>query len=445
MRKISLFCTASIFATTAALADGQMNQEVSATLVGHVALPAQTLIAAPDDAPASLQVSGKYTSIPRLTNAPTDGSALPFNGQPVQGFSGIRSLGDGTYHVLTDNGFGSMANSPDAMLFFHTITPNWDTGEVAIDQTVFLSDPNMVIPFPIQTEASETRYLTGADFDLEGFQVINGKIYIGDEFGPYLIVADAETGVVEAFHETFLGETKIMSPDHYSIQAGNPDNPATDANLKRSRGYEGFAASPDNSVLYPTLEGPIWDADAGDYERVDGNEAVRILEWSVADQAWTGQSMLYRLEQDGNAIGDFNMIDDTRGLVIERDWGQGDVEMACANGATEGCFESPAEFKRVYLIDMAGVEDGEPVNKVAYIDLMNISDPDSTARLGARDDGRFTFPFVTIENVDRVDEEHIIVGNDNNFPFSSGRDVNAPDNNEMILLHVPELLNASAN
>lgn len=418
--------------------------KLPATLAGHAMLPAQTLIPAPADAPAALQVSGKFTTIPRLKNAPTDGSALPFKGQPVQGFSGIRHLGNGQYRVLTDNGFGTMANSPDAMLFFHTVSPDWDSGAVGISQTTFLSDPNQVVPFPIQMEGSDTRYLTGADFDVEGFQVLNGKIYIGDEFGPYLIVADAATGVIEAFFETRIGDTTVMSPDHYSISAGNPDAPETLANLRRSRGYEGFAASVDGTTLYPMLEGPIWNAEARDYERVDGNEAVRILEWDVAAQDWSGKSMFYRMEQDGNAIGDFNMIDATRGLVIERDWGQGDAERACQGDQTEGCFVEPALFKRVYLIDMAGVQDGEPVHKVAYVDLMDIADPDGLARLGQREDGRLTFPFVTIENVDRVDDTHIIVGNDNNFPFSKGRDVEALDNNEMILLHVPELLNARA-
>jgi hypothetical protein len=35
--------------------------------------------------------------------------------------------------------------------------------------------------------------------------------------------------------------------------------------------------------------------------------------------------------------------------------------------------------------------------------------------------GVFTFPFVTIEGLDVVDDRHIIVGNDNNLPYSSGR------------------------
>jgi hypothetical protein len=81
------------------------------------------------------------------------------------------------------------------------------------------------------------------------------------------------------------------------------------------------------------------------------------------------------------------------------------------------------------------------VKKVGYIDLMDIDDPGKVARQGGRD-GKLTFPFFTIENVDVVDADHIIVGNDNNLPFSSGRAIGKSDDNEMMILKVPELLHA---
>jgi hypothetical protein len=77
---------------------------------------------------------------------------------------------------------------------------------------------------------------------------------------------------------------------------------------------------------------------------------------------------------------------------------------------------------------------------------MNVRDPQNRARLKgeARRDlaGVFTFPFFTIENVARVDAEHIIVANDNNLPFSIGRFTDRAADNEFILLRVPELLEA---
>ena len=47
---------------------------------------------------------------------------------------------------------------------------------------------------------------------------------------------------------------------------------------------------------------------------------------------------------------------------------------------------------------------------------MKIQDPNKLARKPLND-GVLTFPFFTIENVDVVDTNHIIVGNDNNFRF----------------------------
>lgn len=434
---------AGLLASTATFATAEPVR-FDATLAGHAVLPAETLIAAPADAPAALQTSGKFTGKGnrRSHDAPTDGAALPFNGQPLQGFSGIKAIGDGSYYVLTDNGFGSKVNSPDAMLFFSVLRPDFATGAVEVVKTTFLSDPEGIVPFPIVMEGTDSRYLTGADFDIEGFQMVGDDIVIGDEFGPFVMVFDRETGVMKEFHETLVDGEIVMSPDNPFLRLGNPDAAMPGHAAKRSRGYEGLAASVDGSTLYPMLEGPLWTGEG--YETVeDGRTALRILEMDAATRDWTGTSWFYPLEGADHAIGDFNMIDETRGLVIERDGGQGDAELACKDGATD-CFSKPALFKRVYMIDFAGVEPGQPVQKVGYIDLLDMQDPEGRARQGQREDGRFTFPFVTIEDVDIVDERHIIVGNDNNFPFSIGRALGARDDNELILLEVGDFLQARA-
>lgn len=41
-----------------------------------------------------------------------------------------------------------------------------------------------------------------------------------------------------------------------------------------------------------------------------------------------------------------------------------------------------------------------------------------------------------------IDETHIIVGNDNNLPFSSSRDPNKADDDEFMLLEVADFLKA---
>jgi hypothetical protein len=447
LRNLLLAATAVI-----ALSSAQAQTEFSSRIAGHVVLPAATFIDPPADAPADLRISGKFANGPvrnevigssegRSAGRPT-GLKLPFQGQPVQGHSGIKVMADGTYWVVTDNGFGSKANSPDAALFLSHYRMNWNAGTIERIKTVFLHDPDKKIPFRIVHEGTEKRYLTGADLDLEGFQIIGDKIWIGEEFGPYIIRTDMN-GKVEALFETQADGKPVMSPDHFRVTTQNPGQPMpATVNLGRSRGYEGFAASKDGKFIYGMLEGPLWDGEKKDWEKVDGRQTLRILEFSVAEQKWTGRHWKYVLDQGATAIGDFNMMDATTALVIERDNGEGTEDKACPAGQrAETCFHDLAKFKRIVKIEMSEANVNAPVRKIGFIDLMKIQDPDKKARKPLNGNV-YTFPFFTIENVDIVDDKHIIVGNDNNLPFSSSRDPNKADDNEFLLLEVEALLKA---
>ena len=449
--RISLLCSvASLFlASTAAFAQGE--GEFPAKLAGHAVLPAQSFIDAPADAPDDLKTSGKYTTGRRVdaigsvmgkSNDRPTGVSLPFKGQPLQGYSGIKVMPDGSFWVITDNGMGSRTNSPDSMLYLNRHKIDWTTGKVERQETVFLHDSDKKVPFRIVHEDTASRYLTGADFDTEGFQIIGDTFWIGDEFGPYILKAD-RNGKILAVFETVADGKPVRSPDHWSVQSpGAPGLSYTTVNLRRSKGYEGFASSKDGKFLYGLLEGPLWDAEKKDWEKVDGKEASRILEFDVTAETFTGRYWQYVFEQNGNAIGDFNMIDAANGLIIERDNGEGTADKACPQGQRgENCFSDIAKFKRVYKVELNDANAGKPVRKIAYIDLMKIKDPDNKARKPLNE-GVLTFPFFTIENVDRVDETHIVVGNDNNLPFSSSRDPNKADDNEFVLLEVGDFLKA---
>jgi hypothetical protein len=421
-----------------------------ATLAGHIVIPAATYLDAPADAPADLKNPGKFTTGPRLAPGATvegtsagrpTGINLPLPGQPVQGHSGIKRMTDGTFWVITDNGSGSKANSPDSMLYLNRYKFDWSKSAAERVTTIFLSDPDKKVPFRIANEATDKRYLTGSDFDIESFQPIGDKIWIGDEFGPYLIRIDM-TGKVEAVFETTVDGKPARSPDHFMITTPAAPNAAVAFNVRRSKGYEGMAASPDGKFLYPLLEGAVWDADTKGTEKVDGKEYLRILEFDVAAQKWTGRHWKYVLEQNGLAIGDFNMIDATTGLIIERDNGEGTADKACPQGERRtDCFHDLARFKRIYKIEMTDANAGKPVRKIGSIDLMKIADPDKKAKKPLTN-GALAFPFFTIENVDVIDASHIVVGNDNNLPFSSSREPNKADDNEFVLLRVDEFLKA---
>jgi hypothetical protein len=385
----------------------------------------------PESVPGISALSDK--AAPRPT-----GLSLPFKGQPVQGLSGIRKRDDGTFLVVTDNGFGSKASSPDAMLMFHVLKPDWKAGTVERVSTTFLHDPDRKVPFRIVNEHSAKRYLTGSDFDLESIQPIGDTLWFGDEFGPFLIKTDRAGKVLQVF-ETKVDGKVVRSPDHPSMLMPAAPGPVK-FEVRRSKGFEGMAASPDGKFLYPLLEGPLVTA-AGEPEAKDGKRFLRILEFDVGKGEYTGKSWKYALEAPNNAIGDFNLIDATSGLIIERDDSEGDPALACTGAPKPDCFNVPAKFKRIYKIDFAQADGDGFVKKVAFIDLMDIDDPRKLARQGGRD-GKLSFPFFTIENVEVLDGERIIVGNDNNLPFSSGRALGKADDNELIILKVTDLLKA---
>ena len=444
---------AILVALACAAAPAAAEQTFPATLAGHALIPAFSMIDPPADAPADARLSGKFTgpvrnheagSRPGNTggmhgNRPT-GISLPFEGQPLQGFSGfaMERAEDGSIYSLTDNGFGSKANSPDALLFFHRLMPDFEAGTVEVRETVFLRDPGRVIPFRIAYEATESRYLTGADFDLESIQVVGDTVWIGEEFGPWLISATLD-GVATGFHPTMLDGAELRSVDHTAVSGSSTRG--KDWRVPRSGGYEGLALQPGTGLLWGMLEKPILN-EAGEPE----GDFLRVLGFDPAKGEWTGAEFKFALAEGATAIGDFNFIDETRALVIERDNGEGDPSLKCAGDPAPDCFPQPAMLKRIVLIDTASIDADGFVRRIGHIDLMDIADPEGKARLetvAARDlTGRFTFPFFTIENVMAVDDSHIMVAVDNNLPFSSGRRLDAAADNEFILLSVPELLAA---
>ncbi len=338
--------------------------------------------------PALTFVPGSEPSGAALGTAPVNGVAAPWADQPVQGFSGVLPNSDGTFHVLSDNGFGNKANSADFLLRIHHIAPVPRTGRVDVLGGLNLTDPDGHVPFPL---TRPDRVLTGADFDVESIvRGRDGSYWIGDEFGPWLLHFDRAGRLLTA---------PVPLP---GVRA--PENPAGNPNLGGSKGFEGMASSPDGRHLYPLLEGTVAGDTPGD---------LRMYEFDVRAGAYTGKQWTYRLESPANAIGDAIPVDSRRFLIIERDNNQGDA----------------AALKRIYLAERRG-----PVlHKTLLVDLLDIANPRRLGGFGPV----FRFPFVTIEDVALLDGRTIAVLNDNNFPGSAGRTPNVPDNNEFITVRLP--------
>ncbi|WP_158841186.1 esterase-like activity of phytase family protein [Saccharothrix deserti] len=356
-----------------------------ATLTGFAALPAATFVPASEPSGAA------------LGTAPVNGIVPPFADQPVQGFSGVLRNADGTFDVLSDNGFGTKANSADFTLRVHRIGPDFTTGAVDVVGGVTLTDPNGHVPFPL---TRPDRVLTGADFDVESIVRANdGSYWMGDEFGPYLLHFDRAG--------------RLLAPPVPLPGVFAPENPAGTPNLGGSKGYEGLALSVDGRTLDALLEGTV----AGDQPGT-----LRLNEFDLERGRYTGAHWTYQLDKPEHAIGDAITVDRNRLLVIERDGAQG----------------VDARVKRVYLADKRDRDHDGKLDKTLVADLLDIANPRKVGGFGET----FTFPFTTIEDVVILDDRTIGVLNDNNFPSSSGRTPGKPDNNEFITLRLGDDLDA---
>jgi hypothetical protein len=407
----------------------------AAELSGWALLPAATYSPGPTSGQFA---SSAYTAHP-----------LPLvNQQPVQGFSAVlHGPTEGSYYVMADNGFGSKANSPDTLLRVYSMRPNFKsfngsavTGAGTVTPVDFqtgaalasfnsnsfitLHDPDNRLGFtrisdgtfypysgsgpgnssiPVDSAITSGRLLTGADFDIESFQRDhNGNLWFGEEFGPFLIKTDASG--------------KVLRSEIPLAGVQSPDNPylSGTSNLGRSRGYEGMAISRSGKTLYPLLEGTVTG---------DPTKSLRINEFDVDSETYTGRKWLYLLESVGTAIGDMTAVNESQFIVIERN---GDT--ATTPGGNP--------FKKLFLIDLNQTDSQGFVQKTELVDLMNLADPHD---LNGDGNTVFTFPYVTIEDVLILNSRTLLVMNDNNYPGGGGRG-NYADENEFLMIRLDQPL-----
>lgn len=414
-----------------------------AELVGRAILSADTF------------APGSTTGLFKKTNRTT-----PFtNAQPVQGFSSvIAGPKQGTYLVISDNGFGGKSNSPDYVLRIYAVEPDFETGKVfpvnirtgerlqSFNRQSFteLNDKSAKANFqivanltvypgssiPVSQKITTNRLLTGGDFDIESFrQMSDGTYWVGDEFGPFLlhIAQDGELLNSPISLPKLFGTDKsdfVKSPDHPDF-TNLPNNKAriATANLPASKGFEGLALNTSATKLYAMLEGALKD----DYLK----NRLFIYEFDLASKQYTGKIFSYRMENSSYAIGELTAINDNEFIVIERDNNQGDPN--------NSAFKIPALFKRLYKIDMTNLDGEGFVKKELLVDLLKISDPNGLGGNGTNN-GIFTFPFVTIESVLPIDNKTLLVINDNNYADTVGRTPKQQDHTEFIVLRLDKPL-----
>src|SRR5699024_2696973 len=110
------------------------------------------------------------------------------------------------------------------------------------------------------------------------------------EFGPFLIKLDRQGNVIDIF-ETEVDGKVVKSPDAPGmVLPGSPEGKMPEFQVRRSKGFEGMAASDDGKTLYPLLEGVLWDSEKKAFEEVDGKPVLRVLEFALGDDKYTGKS-----------------------------------------------------------------------------------------------------------------------------------------------------------
>jgi hypothetical protein len=355
--------------------------------------------------PADATWPAPFPGVPSTDPAPAPGST-----QPVGGFSALLDAGHGRFWAMPDNGFGNKANSRSFLLRVYKVRPNWETrrggpGTVTILDDITLHDPDEKVPFPIVNESTEERLLTGGDFDIESLRIgRDGTLWFGEEFGPFVLHADADG--------------KVLDPPVPTPGVRSPDSPylfGRTNNLGGSSGFEAMALSKDGRTLYPILEGALI-----------GDDPLRrvVFEFDVRERRFTGRRWTYRMSREGTLVSDAVAYDGKHLIVLERD-----------------NFEGPeADWKRAFTIDVPGRR--EVIEKEQIVDLLAIRDPHEIslpARPGDFGLGDpFEFPYVTVEAVLPVRGDELAFVNDTNFG-STGRNDTLPDYSDFIVVEVPGL------
>jgi hypothetical protein len=353
--------------------------------------------------PADASFPAPFPGIPNTNPAPAPGST-----QPVGGFSALLDAGDGLLWAMPDNGFGNKANSRSFLLRLYKVRPSWETkrggsGSVTILKAITLRDPDLKVPFPIVNEGTTDRLLTGGDFDVESVRIgRDGTLWFGEEFGPFIVHADASGKILDAPVPT----PGVMSPDNPLLLGRTP-------NLAGSNGFEAMALSKDGRTLYPILEGPLVGDDP--LKRV-------VFEFDVSSRRFTGRKWTYTMSRAGTLVSDATVLDRDHIIVLERDNGQGPA----------------AEWKRAFLIRTPGHH--ASIAKRQIVDLLAVRDPhliSLPARPGDFGLGDpFKFPYQTVEAVLPHGHGELAFVNDTNFG-SMGRNPALPDYSDFIVVDVP--------
>jgi Esterase-like activity of phytase len=178
-----------------------------------------------------------------------------------------------------------------------------------------------------------------ARLDPEGIRVSNNgrRVYISDEYGPYVYEFNRKTG---------RRERSFSIPDNLAVAIlsahGDTEISANTSGRVANKGMEGLAITPDGKTLVGIMQAPLIQ---------DGGKIIRIVTFDIAN----GKTHQYAYAlTTGTGVSEILAVNDHEFLMDERDGkGQGDG--------------SAAVVKQLFKIDLTGATDVSKVSGAANL------------------------------------------------------------------------------
>lgn len=202
-----------------------------------------------------------------------------------------------------------------------------------------------------------------ARLDPEGIRVSNDgtKVYISDEYGPYVYEFDRSSGArTKTFNLPSEFAVANLSPVGSTEISGNTSGRVA------NKGMEGLAITPDGKTLVGFIQSPLIQ-DGGDGGRM--NRLVTIDIATGATKQYAYDNFLADKAKNYNSS-EILAVNDHVFFVLERD----------GKGLGDG---SPAVVKRIYKVDITGAQDvtglsgestllAKAVSKTLFLDLKTV-------------------------------------------------------------------------
>ena len=373
-------------AVATATSDDVSHQQ--ARLAARSVLPSATFRAGSPPSGAFFTAQNRTDAIANGVPAPASGPIFTAN-QPVQGISAVIPAGHGQWWALADNGYGTRETSADWQLPIYRMDLGLGTGTPSGAEDGAAQRPAQVHSVedglrpdgghrpaavhlqrvarrPSPPPAGPTRppgcSPGSTSTRSRSRSTTAGTFWIGDEFGPFVLHADRQGRLLGAT----IAAPGVKSPQNPTLNVLAGERPT----VAQSRGLESMAIDPARKHLYPMFEGAVGD---------DNPQDLRILELDLRTHRFTDHFRRLRLEMPGAKVNlstltlvggapaypgttpptgtggesaaELTAVNSHQFLVVERD-SNGDALAA-------------PRFKKIFLLDTAGVGNGGYVDKTA--------------------------------------------------------------------------------